>query len=657
MIVRNLSHCRQEPANVLARCTVVVGLLLALAGCVGGPAANAAVVPPAAEPVVKAVPTADLPPTDTSQKSSGNAQSGNRRALHQPTAAASSEPAFRMIHEASPPAFYGAAPLPIEQRIYDSDIVVRAKLISVDGPILNPDDPRFVIPTYVRYRFKALEYLKGTGPDEIGVEILFAMERDDTWDDQEALLFLSRPQGQAAASLGSPAAAGADPPSQSFVFTYDDPHGPKEPEEYTVDSRYPVWLPATGGQQAESALGDGAARQPAAVARFAIDWDMETNRPSKTMTLQEVKELMAWMKGPGTAEYDNCVLYAMDQIKWHRDYEAYYGAPRQPRLAEHSMDSGVSEGSELIGYGEYLGAKHYHETSLTGEDAGLFLDIVVDDDNNPTNGYSRSIVTLRPLPTGKYVFSHHWRLAHYIPCNYQASARGDWTVTTTAPSGTLHEAFFDPVAIGQGVGANATTGVLQPAAISAEGYATTIKSLVWQNDSVTLTLSPYVSLLGQTLDFIARDGTVALSLKAKSATVDASAGTYAWSQATRPWSACDLLMLRLHGPTVSIADASGPEGKEVEFQVALSEAVAHEVRVSWQAEFHNTAKNYAVPNEYWHMSGELVFQPGETSRSAEVFLNDDAWREDDEVFLVILSDPKGATIADGEGIITIIDDD
>ena len=37
-------------------------------------------------------------------------------------------------------------------------------------------------------------------------------------------------------------------------------------------------------------------------------------------------------------------------------------------------------------------------------------------------------------------------------------------VTVTAPAGTVHEAFFDPVVIGSGVGADASNGVLEPKA-------------------------------------------------------------------------------------------------------------------------------------------------------------------------------------------------
>ncbi len=57
------------------------------------------------------------------------------------------------------------------------------------------------------------------------------------------------------------------------------------------------------------------------------------------------------------------------------------------------------------------------------------------------------------------------------------------------------------------------------------------------------------------------------------------------------------------------------------------------------------------------VSAELVFAPGETEKTAIVFLGQGSYGERDEVFLVMLSAPKGATIAEGEGLIAITDDD
>ena len=110
--------------------------------------------------------------------------------------------------------------------------------------------------------------------------------------------------------------------------------------------------------------------------------------------------------------------------------------------------------------------------------------------------------------------------------------------------------------------------------------------------------------------------------------------------------------------TISIEDASGPEGGEIYFNVTLSKAVDHEVRVWWETASDYTVDNYAISGrDFWYMGRWLVFEPGETSRTGEVYLEQDDDKESDEIFLVKLSKPEGAAIADGVGIMTIIDDD
>ena len=84
-----------------------------------------------------------------------------------------------------------------------------------------------------------------------------------------------------------------------------------------------------------------------------------------------------------------------------------------------------------------------------------------------------------------------------------------WEVTVTAPAtGTLHEAFFDPVTVGTAVKADGSNGVLKPTSFTVGGTATEITSLEWSNNQVVLTLNPHVSLSGHVLDFIALDGSV-----------------------------------------------------------------------------------------------------------------------------------------------------
>ena len=62
---------------------------------------------------------------------------------------------------------------------------------------------------------------------------------------------------------------------------------------------------------------------------------------------------------------------------------------------------------------------------------------------------------------------------------------------------------------------------------------------------MVLSLDPYASLDGYTLDFIALDGSVSLSLRVEDATIDSVTGTYSWPVADQPWANGDKLMLRI----------------------------------------------------------------------------------------------------------------
>ena len=75
--------------------------------------------------------------------------------------------------------------------------------------------------------------------------------------------------------------------------------------------------------------------------------------------------------------------------------------------------------------------------------------------------------------------------------------RNEVIVTVTPPPNTLHEAFFDPVTIGTGVGADSSNGVLKPNSFTVDGTSTSITGLKWESGSVVLTLSPYVSSRGR----------------------------------------------------------------------------------------------------------------------------------------------------------------
>ena len=125
--------------------------------------------------------------------------------------------------------------------------------------------------------------------------------------------------------------------------------------------------------------------------------------------------------------------------------------------------------------------------------------------------------------------------------------RDEIVVTVTPPAGTLHEAFFDPVTmgVGVGVGVDGSNGVIKPDSFTVGRTATSITELKWEAGSVVLALSPHASLLGQEVEFIELDGTVGLSLEGSNAVEDPATGTHTRNVVSQPWDDGDLLMLRI----------------------------------------------------------------------------------------------------------------
>ncbi len=112
-------------------------------------------------------------------------------------------------------------------------------------------------------------------------------------------------------------------------------------------------------------------------------------------------------------------------------------------------------------------------------------------------------------------------------------------------------------------------------------------------------------------------------------------------------------------PAISISDAAVTEGNagsiNAIFTVSLSAPSGQTVRVNY-----GTANGTAQAlGDYAPVSGGgiLTFVPGTTSQLLSVVVNGDLLDEADETFFVILTTPTSATIADAQGIGTIIDDD
>jgi YD repeat-containing protein len=109
-------------------------------------------------------------------------------------------------------------------------------------------------------------------------------------------------------------------------------------------------------------------------------------------------------------------------------------------------------------------------------------------------------------------------------------------------------------------------------------------------------------------------------------------------------------------PSLSIAAASTPEGNAgtatAVFTVSLSAASGRTVSVNY-----STADGTATSADYISTSGTLTFPPGTITQTIPVAVNGDVVAEPDETFVVNLSSAVNASIATGQGLGTIVNDD
>jgi VCBS repeat-containing protein len=114
---------------------------------------------------------------------------------------------------------------------------------------------------------------------------------------------------------------------------------------------------------------------------------------------------------------------------------------------------------------------------------------------------------------------------------------------------------------------------------------------------------------------------------------------------------------------LSINDVNLAEGNngqsDFTFTVTLSEASAQTVTVEYSTA-EGTAQNNSdfqrIPNGN-QANPTLTFLPGETTKTLNVRVKGDSTEEQDETFFVNLSNAVNATIQDGQGVGTIVNDD
>jgi hypothetical protein len=110
-------------------------------------------------------------------------------------------------------------------------------------------------------------------------------------------------------------------------------------------------------------------------------------------------------------------------------------------------------------------------------------------------------------------------------------------------------------------------------------------------------------------------------------------------------------------PTITISDVTVTEGntgtREASFTVILSAASGHPVSIAYAT----ADSSAAAGSDYQAASGTLTIPAGQTTGAITVLVNGDRLGEPNETFVVNLSSPTNATIADGQVVGTIVDDE
>ena len=466
-------------------------------------------------------------------------------------------------------------PSSLEERIIEADVIARVELKAVSQIVeSNAFHGETLYSHALKFDFKVLEYLKGNGGSDVvavafdtdemyksrpGAMVFsdreFLDDRDTQWDDKEAIVFLT------SNTPSLPSSSGNDRYAIGILRFNDNDY-------FTIDSRYSKrWLPEDSSANASTASGSVGQRflTGGVPVNIEVVGVSGASGSSPSMTLATLKTRIEDIArevgaGDGSKEYREC-LHA--KYVWAREmrFRHDYIMSVRPDLGwqgneKHNFASGLSSSSDAFteaqatfrAYGVAEGWEYW----LTGKDKDLFSYV------HPGIGKS-----VRPLPKGKYEAYAHHRLKKYILCDGYPDILKKYnkmSITVTPPAGTLHEAFFDPVAIGAGFGADASNGVLKPASFTPSGgSATTISGIGWEAEKVKIRLSPHTTLADKHIDFLALDASIALRLDFDDATVvteQDNTKSLTWGVCKQPWKAGDLLMLRISESDGDVADAT-----------------------------------------------------------------------------------------------------
>ncbi|MBS7789777.1 cellulase family glycosylhydrolase [Roseococcus sp. SDR] len=214
-------------------------------------------------------------------------------------------------------------------------------------------------------------------------------------------------------------------------------------------------------------------------------------------------------------------------------------------------------------------------------------------------------------------------------------------------AGTVNLVFT--VTLSQAASTEVSVGytTLAGSARAGEDFTSAVGSVTFAPGEIRKTFS--VAVLGERLTELTETMTVQLSGARGATILDGSAtGTIRDN---------DVDPAPTTPPSISIVDYSTNEGDadltHMRIVLTLSKASTVPVTVRYTSE-DITANG---PVDYEVLSGLVTFAPGETTQTIHAHINGDRLVEATESYRIRLSDPTNATIADGIGIVTIVNDD
>ncbi|MBM4084738.1 MAG: hypothetical protein FJ272_08115, partial [Planctomycetes bacterium] len=110
-------------------------------------------------------------------------------------------------------------------------------------------------------------------------------------------------------------------------------------------------------------------------------------------------------------------------------------------------------------------------------------------------------------------------------------------------------------------------------------------------------------------------------------------------------------------PFIEINDVEIVEGDSGSKDAVLTVTLSNDAEMAVTVDYETRPGTASPGADYAPRSGQIRFGAGDTEETLRVPVYGDTEPEDDETVLIRLSNPAYATIKDGEGILTILDDD